>query len=171
MKSPERYEKFKKLLKISEENPELLMPYWDKIIKSLDSKNNFHKYYGVLLISRLAKAEEAKPKKIIDKVLNLLEDKSFIVAMNTAINLGKMAGPELRNKITDALLNLDKTKHKHKDLLKSGAITSFMEYYDYCTDNYKKKIIIFVKSVENSKDSPKAKKLAKDFLKKYEKKK
>jgi len=95
------------------------LPYWDEIVKKLKNKNSFQKYHGVLLISRLAKADKrGRVEKIIDEYLGLLEDKSFIVAINTANNLSRIVKvkPKLRTKITKALLNLYNTKQKHQKL-------------------------------------------------------
>lgn len=112
MSCTERYDRFKKLLEISEENPEEVMPYWDEIVGRLRSTNSFHRYHGALLISRLAKADKGnRIEKVIDEYLRLLKDESFVVAINTANSLGRIAKakPKLRNKITKALLSLDKT--------------------------------------------------------------
>src|SRR4030042_6827162 len=119
-KQPEklRYEGFKKLLKVSEETPETLYPYWDAFAKELEDANSDHKYEGVLILANIAKVDrEGRSKKIIDRYIELLADKSFVVALNAANNGGKFGKThkELRERITQSLLDLKMTKHKHKN--------------------------------------------------------
>jgi len=73
----------------------------------------------------------------------------------------------LQTKITNKLLNIDKThRGKQTDLLKAYAIEAFNEYFEEASD--KKKILDFVKAQLESK-SPKTRKVAKEFLKRWEK--
>ena len=90
----------------------------------------------------------------------------MIVAGHLAANSGKIAKakPELQVKITNKLLNIDKTNQKHKDLVKAGAIEAFDKYFEEAKN--KNKILEFVKDQLNSK-SPKTRKTAKEFLKKW----
>jgi len=67
--------------------------------------------------------------------------------------------------ITDKLLNIDETNQKHKDLVKAGAIEAFDEYFEEAKD--KKKILEFVKDQLKCR-SPKTKKKATEFLRKWE---
>jgi hypothetical protein len=106
--------------------------------------------------------------KIFDKYYNLLDDKSIIPAGHVAGNSGKIARarPELQTKITDKLLNIDETHHEpeRRELIKGYAIESFGEYFEEAKN--KLEIIEFVKEQLNSK-SPRTKKKAKEFLKKW----
>ncbi len=83
-----------------------------------------------------------------------------------AANLGKIAKvkPDLRKKITNMLLNIDKTHHEsgRKDLIKASVIESFSEYYNEIKN--KEEVIKFVETQLNSK-SPKTRKVAENFLK------
>ena len=56
---------------------------------------------------------------------------------------------------------LDKTKHKHPDLLKSGAIIAFNDYFE--DSRQQGEILNFVRGLLDAK-SPKTKKLAQEFL-------
>ena len=161
----DRFDSFQKLLKIAEIKPEEIYPLWNEICEKLESPRSFHKYHAVLLLPRLVKADiQRKIDSILDKLTNLLEDKSFIVVINTANNLGRIAKErtDLESKITYALLGISKTKHKHKDLLKSGAVLSFQEYFTKSKNQ--EKIKKFVEDLVSSSDSPKAKKVAQEFL-------
>jgi len=161
-----RSNSFKVLMLLSDKHPLVLYSEWDYFVEMLDSDNAFFKFMAVQLIANLTKIDkENKFRKIFGKYYNLLND-SVIVAGHITANSGKIARakPELRSKITNKLLNIDKTKQKHKDLIKAGAIESFNEYFKEF--NEKEKIIEFVKKQLNC-ESPKTRKTAKNFLKKW----
>jgi hypothetical protein len=162
----ERYGSFEVLLRLSEEKPAALYPHWDFLAEMLDSKNAYWKLIAVRLIANLVRADsENKFKKIFDKYYNLLND-SVIIAGHITANSGKIARakPGLQADITNRLLNIDKTTQKHKDLIKAGAIESFGEYFSESKD--KERIIEFVRRQLDG-ESPKTRKIAKEFLEKW----
>ncbi|KPL04436.1 MAG: hypothetical protein AMJ90_01025 [candidate division Zixibacteria bacterium SM23_73_2] len=166
-----RFNCFNVLLYISEKHPKALYPKWDFFKKLLASDNTYFKYIAIHIITNLAKIDEKnKFEKIYEKFYNLLDDKSLIPASHVAGNSGKIvnAKPKLKTRITNRLLSIDKTHHspERRDLIKSYAIESFDQYFKEAKD--KKKILEFVKKQLNAK-SPKTKKIAKRFLKKWEK--
>ncbi len=161
-----RYGSFETLLRLSEEQPELLYPRWDFLADMLDGDNAYWKLIAVRLIANLTRVDtENRFERIFDKYYNLLSD-SVIIAGHITANSGKIARakPELQAEITDRLLNIDKTGQKHKDLIKADAIDSFDEYFEESGD--KDKIIGFVKQQLDC-ESPKTRKKAKEFLKKW----
>lgn len=163
-----RYNSFKVLLFISEEHPKVLYPNWEFFVNMINSDNSYWKLSAVRMIANLTKVDtKSMFEKIFNKYYNLLND-SVIVAGHLAANSGKIAKakPKLQTKITNKLLNIDETNQKHKDLVKAGAIEAFDEYFEEAEN--KKKILKFVNEQLNSK-SPKARKKAKEFLKKWEK--
>ena len=163
-----RYPSFKALLLISEEHPEMLYPEWDFIADLINSDNSYRKLIAVRLIANLTKADtENKFEKIFNKYYNLLND-SVIVAGHLAGNSGKIvkAKPKLETEITNKLLKIDRTDHKHKELIKGYAIEAFSEYFEEAEN--KKGIIEFVKNQLKAK-SPRTRKKAKEFLKKWKK--
>jgi hypothetical protein len=164
-----RYTSFKALMFISEERPELLYPHWNYFANMLDSENTHSKYIAIYLIASLTRVDtESKFEKIFDRYYRLLDDKSIIPSAHVARNSGKIvkAKPELQAKITGKLLSIDGTHHKlsHKELIKSEAIEAFDEYFGEAKD--RKKIMAFVKEQLKSK-SPKARKNASEFLKRW----
>ena len=162
-----RYNSFKILLLISEKHPEGLYPKWDFFVDMIDSDNAYWKLIAVRIIANLTKADtKNKFEKIFNKIYDLFND-SVIVAGHLAANSGKIAKAKLKlqTEITNKLLNIDKTNQKHKDLVKAGAIEAFDEYFEEAKN--KKKILEFVKKQLNCK-SPKTRKKAKEFLKKWE---
>jgi hypothetical protein len=97
-----------------------------------------------------------------------LGDESVIPAAHVAVCSGKIAfaKPELQAEITSRLLAIDSTVQRHKDLVKASAIEAFETYFEKSKD--KARITEFVKAQLNC-ESPKTRKKAKEFLKKWNK--
>jgi hypothetical protein len=161
-----RYNSHKVLLRVSEEQPELLYSSWDYLAEFLDSDNTYHKLSAVQLLANLTKADkDGKFEKLFNKFYSLLDDKSFITAAYVAQASGTIANakPALQTKITNRLLNIDKTHHEQerKDLAKASVIEAFAQYYQQVKS--KKKILEFVEQQLDC-QSPKTRKRAKEFL-------
>jgi hypothetical protein len=165
-----RYNCHKVLLSISETNGDRLYPEWDYFANFLEDANSYRKMSAVHIIARLTKVDkENRFEKIMDKYYNLLDDKSMIVAVYIAAVSGDIvrAKPGLERAITGKLLDIDKTHHteERKPLIKGGAIESFDKYFPEAAE--KERIIEFVQGALEC-DSPKTRKLARSFLKKWE---
>jgi hypothetical protein len=163
-----RYPSFKALFIISKEHPEVLYPKWDFFVKLISSYNSYKKLIGLRIIANLTKVDkENKFEKIFYKYYRILNDNRTMTAGHIASNSGKIAKakPNLQIKITEKLLNIDKTHTgKQKELIKAYAIEAFDEYYEEVED--KKKINDFIKKQLES-ESPKTRKKAKEFLEKW----
>ena len=164
-----RYNSFRALLIISEEHPEVLYAHWDYFSSLLTSENSYHRYIAVYMIANLTRVDTKNElERIFDKYCSLLNDKSVMVAGHLAVNLGKIAKakPRLQTTITNKLLSIDKTypRPERRDLIKGRAIEAFNEYFEEAKD--KKKIIQFVKEQLESR-SPRTRKKAKEFLKRW----
>lgn len=170
-KDETRYTRFKALMFVSEERPELLYPHWDYFVQLIDSDSAHSKYIASYLIASLTAVDtDCKFEKIFEKYYSMLDDRSVIPAAHVARNSGKIAKakPALEAKITEKLLSIDKTHHKpdRRELVKSEAIVAFSEYFDRAQD--KERILEFVNGQLKSK-SPKNRKNAREFLKKWAK--
>jgi hypothetical protein len=169
-KCPVKFNCFKVLLMISEKHPEVLYTKWSLIEEMTRDHNQYLKYIGVHLITNLVKIDKKnKFEKVFDEFCKMFYGKRAMMASITAGSFGKIARakPKLKNKITKVLLEIDeKSKSKQKELVKAYAIQSFDEYFENI--NNKNKIIKFVRKQLNSK-SPKTRKKAKEFLKKWDK--
>jgi hypothetical protein len=164
-----RYNSFKVLMRLSEEHPKVLYPEWDFFVAMLDSPNSYWRLSAVRLLANLTRADkENKFEKIFDQYYSLLND-SVIVAIYLVGDSGKIvrAKPKLQTKITDKLLSIDKTQQKHKDLIKGSALLALSQYFEKIKN--KKKIIDFAKSLLKG-ESPKTRKIAQEFLSKWDKK-
>ena len=146
---------------VSEEQPKVLYPKWDYLADLLDSDNHYQRYISINILANLAVVDtKNKFEKIFDKYFSNIEGDRTMVAGQAALNSGKIAKvkPNLQTKITNRLLNTDKThRGKQIDLIKAYVIEAFNEYFEESSD--KKKILGFVKAQLESK-SPKTKEVS-----------
>lgn len=158
------------LFKLSEENPNVLYPHWDYFVELLKSNNNYHKLIALELIANLTKVDiENRFEDIFDEYFKIINSEKTMVAGHLAGVSGKIAynKPNLQNKITNILLNIDNTnKGKQVELIKAYIIDSLSYYFQDIKN--KNDIITFVKNQQNS-ASPKTRDKAKEFLTKYDK--
>jgi hypothetical protein len=163
-----RYNCFKVVNFVSEEEPNILYSHWDFFTDHLKSENNYHKMSAVTIIANLTAVDkENKFKKIFNDYFKNLKTEKTIVPIYVVKSSGKIVKfkPELEERITDILLDIENIHPgKQIELLKSAVIESFSEFYEISQN--KKKIISFIKKQLNS-DSPKTRKTAKDFINKW----
>ncbi|HPR41718.1 MAG TPA: hypothetical protein PK718_04110 [Candidatus Methanofastidiosa archaeon] len=155
------------LLLVSGERGDVLYGRWDFIAGLLDSDNAYRRLIAVGLLADLASSDtEGRFQGILNKYYDLLDD-SIIVAGHVAGNSAMIikALPSLEERIVDRLLALERSTHKHRDLIKAYAIETFDEIY--AGSGRKDEIMDFVKRQFDCK-SPKTRKLAKSFVEKWE---
>ncbi len=164
-----KYKCGKALMILSKENPKLIYPNWDRFVMLLESENTFMKSIGITIIANLI-VVDAKKKfdNIFDRFFGLLDDESMITAASIADHSGLIgkAKPKLQTKISNRLMNIDKTHHSFecKNIIKGKAILSFDKFFEETRN--KKKILEFVKGeLENTR--PATKKKAENFIKKW----
>ena len=158
---------FKVLHSISETNPRTLYPEWNFFATLLESDNAYHRLIAVRILANLTHADrENKFDALFDRYYDLLND-SVIVAGHLAACSGTIAKakPNLQSKITQRLLSIDKTRQKHKDLVKAYAIDAFNEYFE--DSENKPQILQFVREQLTS-SSPKTRQKAKQFLRTWD---
>jgi len=163
------YNCLRALLLVAEERPELLYPHWQVFVELLASENTYFKLRGANLIAAIIGADaEDRFEQIFDQYYGLLDDKSVITASYIAGNSGKIARtkPGLQSRITRRLLSIDETHHppQRRDLIKGFAVEAFGQYFE--ESDHKAEILEFVTAQLESK-SPKTRKSAKSFLKKW----
>jgi hypothetical protein len=160
---------YKTLLKIAEEQPETLMPYWDRLSALLHCGNGSTQYIAVHLLAPLTRADrDGRFGDLLDDFFSLLDDESVMVASHTAAVAGQiaLAHPELQERITKKLFGIHQTHFdaERKGLVASYAIGSFDEFFSQSSNQ--DEIASFVRRQLNS-ASPKTRKLAAVFLKKW----
>jgi len=165
-----RFNCFKVLLFISEERAEVLYPEWDFFVRLLQVDNTYLKYIAIYMMANLALDDpKGKFEKAFNKYYALLDDESVIPASHVAANSGKIARakPGLVTRITNRLVNVDKTRHKpeRKDLIKGYIVEAFGEYFEAAKN--KKRMLEFVRAQLDSR-SPRTKRKAKEFLRRWE---
>jgi len=154
---------------LSEEIPERIYPKFDYFVELTNSDNAFHRSIGLSAIANLTKVDtEKKFEKIFDKYFDLIDDKSLMVARQLTMVSGKIIKNKqnLREKIVNKLLNIDKTHHdpNRSALIWGDIVEAFNENFEKLKD--KKKILEFVNNQLQS-ASPTTIKKAKSFLKKW----
>lgn len=163
-----RFHCHKVLSCLSEREPKRLYSYWDTFVDMLDSTNHYHRYIALHLLANIVVVDtKNRFEKVYVLYFNNIAGDRTMVAGHTTLNAGKIAKakPLLQQKITTMLLDIDSLyKGKQMDLMKAYVIQAFDYYFDVAKD--KKKIIDFVRAQVNSK-SPKTRKVAKDFLSKW----
>jgi hypothetical protein len=161
---------FQALMLVAQRHPEALLPRWGELATLLKGGRAFSRYPAVHILAALAPSEEeGRFEKAFEAFYSLLDDEAISVAAHVAWLSGKIAKakPNLQRRITRRLLSIDETHFDagRKDLIKSYAIQAFDEYFEDAKE--KKAILLFVRDQLGAK-SPRSRKAAKEFLKKWE---
>ena len=163
-----RFSSFQTLLKISEKHPDVLYQHWDYFAKMLTSKNSYHQYIAIHLIANLTQIDsENRFDEIFETYFKILKQGKTMTSGHAIEKAGIIAKfkKQHQSKITSLLLNFeDIYTGKQTELMKAAVIQAFSHFFEQ--SNSKEEIIKFVKKSEKS-SSPKARKLAIEFLQKY----
>jgi hypothetical protein len=160
---------------ISDIEPLILYPYFDRIVKLLDSDNNFILWGAIISISNIICVDdENKFEKIYEKYFSYLSSPSMITAANIVGNSYKiiLSRPQYEKDITKKLLNIKNYTYSNKNapspecknILYGHMLDCFDEYFEI--SSMKEQILAFAKEQLNNSRLPVAKK-AEKFLKKY----
>ena len=164
-----RYNCFKVLLQISESQPATLYPEWDTLVGLLDSSNAFHRSASLRIIAGMTAADpEGRFERLFDRYFALLDDEKVMTARYLAQSAGRIARakPHLQKRIVERLLDIDATHHEpgRKDLIKADIIQSFEAFFE---DSLHQKEMRAFTEAQLDCSSPKTRKAAKAFLKRY----
>ena len=160
---------------ISEKQPEIIYPYFDKIVSLLESTNNILKWGAIIIISNLSSVDSDKKfEKIFKMYFAPVAGKQMITASNIVKNAWKiaLAKPSLTEKIVKEILKAEKAVYENKgeespecnSIVCGHAIDSFSRFYDKIKN--KDPVIGFIKRQIDNPRSAVAKK-AEKFIKKY----
>lgn len=167
-----RYNCFNVLNVVSEKNPGFLYHHWDFFENHLRSNNNYHKIASVTIIANLTAVDKEKRfENFFDEFYSNLKTEKTIVPIYILKYSGRIVNfkPDLEEKITNIFLNIESIHTaKQIELVKSAIIESFSEFFNKVKS--KNKIINFVEKQLNS-ESPKTRKISKEFLEKWRDKK
>ena len=161
----------KAVLYLSEQHPDVLLPHWAYFVKLLKSDNGFSKYVAVHVIANLVTAgDDGRFEKSFNIFYKLLDDESVMVASHVAGVSGQIARakPQLQPKITQRLLGIAQTHFpaERQALIISYAIPSLDEYFADSPAREQDRMLAFVQQQVGC-ASPKTRRLAKDFVKKW----
>lgn len=128
-----RYNCFKVMYQISQEEPGALYREWNRLVAMLGSSNSYHRSIGAQLLANLAAVDgEGRLEATFDRLFDLLDDEKIITARQFAQHAGRIARakPHLQSKIADRLLAVDNTHHEagRKELLKADVIAALAEF-------------------------------------------
>ncbi|HTX80428.1 MAG TPA: hypothetical protein VMC62_12195 [Longilinea sp.] len=164
-----RYNCFQVMLALTEEQPAGLFSEWGRFANMLESDNVYHCNIGLCLLANLTAADASGQfEAILERFFSFLDGDSLIPARYAAQSAGKIARnePKLQHRITAKLLGIEASHQKQKELLKSDVIQAFDEYFEQ-SDEQGKMLAFVTAQIDSS--SPKTKKTAKAFLKKWTK--
>ena len=170
-KSVIRESSSKALLYLSAEHPAVLLPHWAYFARLLKSDNGFSKYVAVHVIANLVTAgDDGRFERTFSAFYHLLDDASVMVASHVAGVSGQIARakPVLQAKITQRLLSIRQTHFSadRQALIISYALLSLDQYFAETAARQQDRILAFVRQQLDA-ASPKTRRLAKDFLKKW----
>lgn len=165
----------KVIIAISEIEPRLVYPYFQKIARMLECPNSFIKWGAVIALSNLVAVDDDKLfLAIFERYFHLLDDEKMVSAANVAGNAWKIvsAYPGLEPEITKRLLLTINQTYYHQghpspechNVLAGHLIECFDRYFDQAANQ--KAIIEFV---TGQLDNPRNKvaRLARAFVKKH----
>lgn len=164
-----RYNCFRVLIRLAASHPSLLMPYWGLFVDKLHDTREDQQYIGIRLIAELIPLDTAhRFDSINDLYFGMLTTSGLINANQVTRVAGKivLARHDLEQMITGILLTF---QNPHLDdirngLVKSYAIESISQYIEKIED--RAPIFKFAFELLES-PSPRARKAAASFLKKY----
>jgi hypothetical protein len=110
-----KYGSLKALRAISEQQPALLYPEFDRFVALLDSENIILKWGAIIIIGNLAAVDsDDKIGRILDRYLEPISGPVMITAANTIGGAGKIARarPEFAGRIVRALLRVEAANYQ-----------------------------------------------------------
>ncbi|CAB5099307.1 hypothetical protein D3OALGB2SA_1722 [Olavius algarvensis associated proteobacterium Delta 3] len=160
---------------ISEQNPELLYPYFDEIAALLDSDNKIMRWGAIITISNLTVTDDQKKfEKIFKKYYSAISGPDMIMAANIFKNAEKIsnAKPQLTEKIAKEILRVESASFEKRGrpdpecnhVAYGHAIDALSALYG--TIKGKKAVVRFVKKQGDSPRNSTARK-AEEFEKKF----
>ena len=167
-----RYGCEKVLRLISEQQPELVYPFFDRYVELLGSKNSFLQWGAILTIGNLAAVDsDRRFEAIFRKYYAPITGPVMVTAANIIRSSAKIisAKPELAQKITRAILKVEKAEFQRhgeespecRNVAVGQAIDTFDQVFDKIEN--KKSVVRFVKR-QLGNPRPAVAKKAKAFL-------
>jgi hypothetical protein len=160
---------------VSESRPDLVYPWFDRIVGLLDHDNNFLRWGAIITIANLSAAD---PQNKFDAVFNryyaFIDGQDMVAAANVVGHSWKIAAskPVLVPKIVDRMLAVQRARYKHKgktspecrNVVIGAAIDSFARFYERI--EIKEPVVAFVRKQQKN-ARPQVQTKARKFLKRF----
>ena len=156
--------------KASRQRPDLFYPYWPEIAALLQHPNSYHRDFALTVIANLTQVDQDdRFAGIYDDYFAHVNDDKFMTGQCCIQNSVKIFRhkPELRERILALLLDMDRCctyTEKQKAVLRADILDVLDEVYAEVQD--KPEVNAFIENSISSL-SPKTRRKAKDFVKKY----
>lgn len=174
-KSSVKYTCTKIIRFFSEQNPQIIYPFYSQITSWLKIQNNFIKWDAIYILSNLAHIDsENKFNSIYCEYFDLIKSPQMITAATVAGNAWKfvIAKPDLEHDITHQLLEVPNVTYLHKgdaspecNKIVCGKVLESFNHY-FTISSHQESMIEFAKKQSHSTRKSVAKAAVK-FLKKY----
>lgn len=153
----------------SEKAPELFYKDWLKYEALLHHANSYHRDIGLTMIANLAALDNQAIDKIIEDYMALLQDEKFMTAECCLKNLEKiiLSQPKYGQPLMERVLEMTTVSRytEKQQALFNGKIIEVIDHVYHLLDNRTIMNEFVLKHVDSI--SPKARKTAKGFIKKY----
>ena len=165
-----KYGCLKALRAISEKNPAVLYPEFDRFVGMLDSENNIFKWGAAQIIGNLAAVDtEGKVGRILDRYLAPISGAVMITAANAVGGAGKiaLAQPRHADRIVRALLKVEAANYQTPECrnVALGHVVKSLDLF-FANIGDPEPVVAFVRrQLGNSRNAVKKKSAA--FLKKH----
>ncbi len=130
-----KYGCLKVLQLLSEQQPELLYPHFDKVVQLLDSEVTFFKWGAILMVAQLTRVDTAhKFEPLFEKYFAPITGAELIPAGNVMRGAATIARakPELTERITQELLKVESARYQTdecRNVAIGHAIKAFGEFF------------------------------------------
>lgn len=168
-----RYTSSKIIILYSAQNPDLLYPYFDRIVVYLSDFSSILQWNTMSVLANLAKIDSQNKinRSVINRLFDLLSDESMITSGNAVLCLGYIAAekPQFTDLIVEKILEVSDYPRKTAEcsrIINGHIITALGNAY--AQSDLKKKIEKFIESQLESERSGTATK-ARLFFKKQQK--
>ncbi len=125
---------------ISERDPALAYPCFERIAAFLDSKNSILKWGAILILANLSAVDaERRFVALFERYYRLISGPEMIAAANVIASSPKIARayPELADRIKDEILKVQKARYKTRECRNVAighALTALKSFYDLITE-------------------------------------
>lgn len=168
-----KYGEQKRILRLSQTDPQALYPDFDYFAQLIDSPNNIYKWTGILVIGNLASVDaKNKIMSVLPKVISQLNVGKMITAGNAIRALAAIAQarPEMANELALEIIKVEGYRYdtvECQNIAIGHALKNISAIYPLLDKQTQKAVINFA-SRSSTNSRPATAKKAKELLEKME---